>query len=106
MRGSLQIRYRAIAADDVEQAVARYAHESGPHLADRFIDALRDVQARILAFPDAGSPRFAYLVRPLDIRVVPIAGFAYLVFYLARADVIDIVRVVHSTRDIPKHLGQ
>ena len=31
----------------------------------------------------------------------PVAGSAHLIFYLERADHIDIVRVLHSARDIP-----
>lgn len=104
MTDSFQIRYRAAAEGDVEQVVAWYAREDGSGLADRLIDALLDTQARILPFPEAGSPRLAHLVRPLDIRVVPIAGFPYLVFYMVTMDTVDIVRVLHSGRDIPAHL--
>jgi plasmid stabilization system protein ParE len=37
-------------------------------------------------------------------RRVPVSGFtAYLLFYMARADGIDVVRVLHGARDI-EHL--
>ena len=44
------------------------------------------------------------MARLEGVRRVPVSGFtAYLLFYMPRADGIDVVRVLHGARDI-EHL--
>lgn len=51
--------------------------------------------------PGAGSSRYARVLPADGLRMWPVAGSAYRIFHLERADHIDIVRVLHGARDIP-----
>ena len=41
-----------------------------------------------------------------DLRSWPVRGFPYLVFYAERGDRIDILRLLHTARDIPESLRE
>ena len=95
---------RASADRDVESAVEWYLMESGPDVALKFIDALQDGYAHIARNPATGSPRSGQQLGIDGLRSWPLRTFPYIVFYLERADAIEVWRVLHGLRDIPVHL--
>jgi toxin ParE1/3/4 len=97
---------RERAERDVEDIVDHLVRDAGLEVALRFIDAYGSVCARISAQPGAGSPRFGWELDLPGLRAWPIRGFGHLVFYVERADVIDVWRVLHTARDIPRWLSE
>lgn len=57
--------------------------------------------ARIGRHPASGSRRYAHELNLPGLRFRPLSRYPHLVFYLERADRIDVWRVLHGQRDIP-----
>jgi toxin ParE1/3/4 len=96
---------RPIADRDIQGAVEYYIREAGGPVALRFIDSIDHAYRQISLHPSAGSPRYAHELRIPGLRYMPLQGFPYLVFYFERDEVIDIVRILHTKRDIGPELG-
>ncbi|MEN8165655.1 MAG: type II toxin-antitoxin system RelE/ParE family toxin [Acidobacteriota bacterium] len=95
---------RALAAQDVEQAIEHYLEEQAAHAALGFIDALEGAYDHIARHPASGSPRLGHELDLPNLRSWPLNTFPYIVFYLERPDHIDVWRVLHQKRDIPSSL--
>lgn len=96
---------RAQARRDVADIIDYYAREAGTDVARRFIDALQASYRAIGERPGIGSPRYAHELGLPGLRSRKLARFPYLVFYVERADHIEIWRVLHGQRDIPSWMG-
>jgi len=94
------VRVRPLADADIDTA-SGYLRRNGPEAASRLLAALERAFRELARHPGAGSPRYAHVLPAEGLRMWPVAGSAYLIFYLERADHIDIVRVLHGARDIP-----
>ena len=94
------IRVRPLADADIDTASA-YLRTHDPQAASRLLAALERAFRELARHPGAGSPRYAHVLPAEGLRMWPVAGSAYLIFYLERTDHIDIVRVLHGARDIP-----
>ncbi len=92
---------RPLAQRDIDEALAHYGNEGGVEVALRFIDAVARAFGRVGAQPRAGSARHAHELELEGLRAWPVPRFPYLVFYVERADHIDVWRVLHAKRDIP-----
>jgi toxin ParE1/3/4 len=67
-------------------------------VAKRYLAAVESTCARIAARPLTGV---RYRPHSSDTRRAPVRGFEhYLIFYVPRANGIDIIRVLHGARDI------
>ena len=95
----VRVRPRADAEID---ALADYIAADSLDAALRFLDAVEQAFARIGEQPGIGSNRYAHLPLLGGLRVWPVPGFdRHLVFYVERADYIDVLRVLHGARDMP-----
>lgn len=92
---------RALASQDVEEAINHYSHEGAAQAAIGFIDALEKAYAHVARNPTTGSPRYAHGLNIPGLRSWPVTRYPYLVFYMERSDRIDVWRVLQSQRDIP-----
>jgi toxin ParE1/3/4 len=92
---------RAIAQQDVTDAVDYYADEAGADVALAFIDALESAYQHIARAPATGSPRFAHELGLAGMRSWSLTRFPYLVFYFEHDDRIEVWRVLHTARDVP-----
>ncbi len=92
---------RLKAARDVQEAVEHYLSEGAAQAALAFIDALEQAYLHIGRHPSTGSPRYAHELDLPGLRGWPLKHYPYLVFYIERADHIDVWRVLHGQRDIP-----
>ena len=90
----------AVAEADVEAALDWYVDEA-PHMAASFTDALEKAVVRIERNPGIGSPRYAHELDIPRLRFWQLTKFPYAVFYIEHADHLDVIRVVHMSRDIP-----
>jgi toxin ParE1/3/4 len=86
---------------DVDDAVTYYLNEGTEQTALGFIDALQQAHAHITHHPATGSPRYAHDLNLPGLRFWPLKRYPYLVFYVERADHIDIWRLLHAHSDIP-----
>lgn len=73
-------------------------------VAERFRDAVGAALAHIARNPAAGSTRYGRADAQGILRFWTLHRFPYAVFYLAAAEQIDVVRVLHQASDIPQHL--
>ena len=92
---------RALASQDVDQAIAYYLEQQAEAAALGFIDALEHAYRQIGRYPESGSPRYAHELDLPGLRSWPVKGYPYMVFYVDSTEHIDVWRVLHGTRDIP-----
>jgi toxin ParE1/3/4 len=97
---------RALATQDMDDAIAYYLGESAPQAALGFIDALEQAYAHIGRHPSTGSPRYAHALDVPGLRCWPLTRYPFLIFYIERAQTIDVWRVLHGQRDIPAWLQE
>lgn len=95
---------RELANRDVDAAVYYYLGEAGEKVALGFIDALEQAFRHIAHHPATGSPRYAHELDLPGLRSWPLERYPYLVFFIERADHIDVWRVLRGERDIPASL--
>lgn len=100
----IAIQFNSQAIDDLEQAFAYYFDVANLSTAERFRDAVDDALTHIARHPDTGSPRYGLAIGSRSLRFWTLNHFPYAVFYQTHPKHIDIVRVLHQSRDIPKHL--
>ncbi len=96
---------RALARRDAEAAVAHYAAEGGEEVALRFVAALEETVRRNGRRPATGSLRHGHEIGIEGLRALPLRRFPYLVFYREAAGHLEIWRILHMQRDLPRWLG-
>ena len=95
---------RALANQDVDEALVYSLAEGAAQAALGFIDALEQAYAHIGRHPAAGSPRYAHELQLPGLRSWPLKRHPYFVFYVERDDHVDLWRVLHGMRAIPDWL--
>lgn len=93
---------RPQAERDVDEALDYCLGEDAPAAALGFIDSLEQAYNYIGRHPATGSPACAGELNLPGLRFRPLKRYPHLVFYLERRDHIDVWRVLHGKRDIPK----
>lgn len=96
---------KAAAEADLLRTHAYYLKESGADLADRFTMAIEDALEHVCHHPGTGSTRYANTTGLNGLRFWLVSHFPYAVFYIERDQLIEIVRVLHQSSDIPAHLA-
>lgn len=104
MADAVPVLPRELATEDLRQAAAWYAAEADGAIARRFIDAAEQAFTRIGRQPALGSPRYAVELDWPGLRTHPLDGFPYLIFYVDQTDHLDVLRVLHTHRDLPTSL--
>jgi toxin ParE1/3/4 len=95
---------RALAQQDVDEAIGHCLGRQAESVALGFIDALEQACAHIARHPSTGSPRHAHELDLPGLRCWPLKRYPHLVFYVERDGHIDVWRVLHGTKDIPAWL--
>lgn len=85
---------------DILAAIDHYRPQGAEATALAFVDALEKAFRHIAMHPGSGSPRFAHELNLPGLRHWPLATFPCQVFYVERADHIDVWRVLDTRRDI------
>ncbi len=91
---------RKLAKQDVDAAVDHYLREGRRQAALGVIEALKGAYSHIGRQPDGGSPCYARDRNVLGLPFWSLIRYLGLVFYIERADHIDVWRVLHSQRDM------
>lgn len=93
------LHLHAIAQRDLSQA-ADFIRQDSPRSALRFLRAARATFERLLDFPEIGTAYESATPEFAGLRVFPISGFEnYLLFYRLMPDGIEVLRVLHGSRD-------
>ncbi|MDR3424598.1 MAG: type II toxin-antitoxin system RelE/ParE family toxin [Alphaproteobacteria bacterium] len=94
-------------ADREIDALADYLARSNVSVALRFLGSVQEVFDLIGKQPGIGSLRYAHLPMLEGLRVCSVSGFEkHLVFFIERHSYIDVIRVLHSARDLPAALAE
>ena len=95
---------RALALQDVDDAVAYLVQQQAADAAHKLIDTLESAFAYISKNAATGSTRYAQALDLPGLRTWPLTGHPYLIFYVEQDAHIDEWRVLHMSRDIPQEL--
>ena len=91
---SLPVILRPAAETEIEEA--HYELEQiQPGLGKRFVARVRDALARIEAMPEMYGAVWQ------DVRAARLRRFRYLVYYVVLADRVEVLAVMHGSRDAP-----
>lgn len=86
---------------DILRQVEWYAAKGLADIARRFHAATLDAIDALQAMPDAGAPKPTNNPRLAGLRSWPVKGSGeFWVYYLTRPELLTVVRVLHSKRDI------
>lgn len=94
------------ARQDVDDVLAHYLSEGSPTAALDFIDKLEQALAHIGRYPATGSPRYAHELDLPGLRFWQTRRHPYLIFYIEQTDHIDVWRILHGSRDIPRWMQE
>ena len=97
---------RERAVRDVEEILDYYLAEGSELAATGFIDALERAYAHIGEHPATGASRYASKLDLPDLCSWPLARYPYLVFCVEREEHIDVWRVLHGKRDVPRWMRE
>jgi toxin ParE1/3/4 len=96
------IHKTGLATTDINELADHFLEKAGPAIALRFIDNAECAFDQIVAMPSIGALLGLDELPYEDIRRWHIDGFSHLmILYREMADGIEIVRVLHTARDIP-----
>ena len=99
-RGKRRVFIRPRADVDIDAAFGHLS-EGSPDAAARFLDALQDALVMLSALPEIGTPCEFSSGALQGLRMWRVAGFeVWLIFYGASSERIDIVRILHGSRDV------
>lgn len=85
--------------------IAEYIAQDDVEAADRFFDAFEETIARLRHSPRIGSPR--RYRNDVGVRMWFVRGFKKcLIFYTENADEVVILRIIHSSRDYTRFIGE
>jgi toxin ParE1/3/4 len=91
----------AQAEDDIE-SLARFIAQKSPASADRFLNAVHQTFLAILPLPHLGRPWETASPQYQKMRWWPVRGFrSHLIFYRPVSEGIEVLRVVHGSRNLP-----
>ena len=81
--------------------IAEYYGGESLDLEFRFIEAAEEAFNKLVAMPEKGTKREYFHPKLKSLRMWPIPDFPkVLIFYWPKGDGVEVVRVLHSSRDI------
>lgn len=96
---------RREARRDIAAAANFYLSEASERVAVGFIDAVEEAVEAIREYPDAGSPRIGHESAISGLLSRLTKGYPYFIFYRVAEGQIEILRVLHTSRDLPAILS-
>jgi plasmid stabilization system protein ParE len=101
------IEFREAAIADLLQIHAHLRSEASLQLADRFLMAVERTTQQIRRYPNAGALFRTQRSSLTGLRWWSVTDFPrYLLYYIAGADRLDMVRVLHGSRDTKRELRE
>lgn len=106
MSGAARFLVRETARADVLEILDELLERADASVCIRFRDGLRSAFEFVAEHPTAGWRPAGLRSGGKALRCWRVPGFpSYLVFYAKHADGVDIVRVLHGARDLPRVLA-
>lgn len=100
------IRRRAGVDDDIFE-LAAYLLSQSESAAHRFVDAVQQTLKDLAQHPGLGGPKQYDDPALAQVRSWSVRGFPnHLIYYLPLPDGIDVLAVLHGSRDIPRELSR
>ena len=90
-----QILFTPLATEDLQQIWGFPAEKAGSETANKFLVAIRQKCLMLAEFPDSGRTRHEFIV---NLRSFPFKN--YIIFYPTLEKGIEVLRIIHSSRDI------
>ena len=91
---------------DLLEQFVYLGERSSVEVAERYFAAVEETCVQLITHPQSGASYESGIDKLAGLRRVPVKGFEkYLLFYIPRIDGIDVVRVLHSARDIESIFG-
>lgn len=101
-----RLRSRPGVDDDIFE-LAAYLLGHSEDAGRRFVDAVEQTLKDLAASPGLGSPKHFSSPALADVRSWWVAGFPnYLIYYVLLPDGIDVLAVMHGSRDVEMRLRQ
>ncbi len=93
---------------DLKEQAGWYVEQGGFGLAERYLSAVTKTLARLARRPFSGRPRRFRAAELFGLRSVAVARpfDTHLVFYRVEDETLQVVRVMHGARDLPRRLRQ
>lgn len=104
MRASKPVHIRPAADADLDNAIA-YLLVQRPSSAAELLDCFEKAVEQLGRFPQSGSPRLGQWINLPALRSMVLRGFPFLLFYIERDDHLEVVRLLHASRDLPAILA-
>jgi len=85
-----------------------YLHQFGEDVADRFVDRVEEALLLLGRQPGLGYPGRYRHPRLAGLRILPVARpfRDWVIFYWDRSKHVDLFRLIHGTRDLPRRLSE
>ena len=97
------VRKREIAKRDLIEQFVWYAENASLEVAQRFLRAADTTLDRLAKVPESGIPVLTQREELHGMRRWPVKGFEkMLLFYFPLSNGVDLVRVVHGSRDLAR----
>lgn len=90
-----QILFTPLATEDLREIWVYLAEKANNQTANKFLSEVRKKCEIVAEFPEIGRVRHEFLV---NLRSFPFKN--YILFYMPLDDGIEVLRIVHSSRDI------
>jgi addiction module RelE/StbE family toxin len=94
----MQVKWLKRALDNLEDE-ADYIAQDNPKAAHALVTHIFNSANQLIIFPNLGKAG-----RVFGTRELIITGFPYIIPYRVKSDVVEILRVFHTSRKWPKHL--
>ena len=102
---SCRVVVRPLAESDLDEQ-ALYIAQDSVNAALRFLDAAQSAFERLRSFPEIGRSREFLHPDLRGVRSGPIPKVEkHVIFYKVSGDLVDVLRVVHSARDLDSIFG-
>jgi toxin ParE1/3/4 len=88
----VNLHYTETALAEIDSLFS-YVAERNPAAAAGIVARVEQVASRLVEFPYLGHP-----VDELDVRILPLGRYPYLIFYTVNSDRIAIIHVRHAAR--------
>lgn len=102
----MRLVVRPLADADTDSAADYLARAANLDVALRFLSALDRAYDRLCEHPLIGAEIKAFRSRLFGLRFWPVPEFErYLIFYLPSTELVEVVRVLHGSRELGLLLG-
>lgn len=106
--GSLQVKPSAEAETDLSLQSAWYAEHAGMDIAERYLAAFATRLELLRCMPMLGRVRKFRHQKLAGLRSIIFGGkfYNHIIFFRIEGDVLQVFRVIHGARDLPRRLLQ